>query len=159
MRVRNLSATPADPSIVKSRNIGSRPTSTFEVSDHSKKASFDTEILIDTNVLIQKNYSSREMAQAFAARIFAFLILNPLCENLGGLCSRCGNYYVKKRSSQNVYCSSRSGSASTTATRMNEKWVEQRQNKLLLAEKAVRSWEGSATNTPWKEWIVESSDK
>ena len=118
----------------------------FEVKDVGKSASFDTDILISKNPRPQ---TPREAA----VRLFALLVLNPLCEKLGGPCSRCGQYYIKKRASQKVYCSARCGNAATAAKRMSMKWTDHHQKKLQRAQQAVREWQQIKSAEPWKEWI------
>jgi hypothetical protein len=85
--------------------------------------------------------------------LFHLLTLNPQCEKLAGPCTRCGNYYVKKRASQKVYCSRRCGNAATAVVRTRKRLAAQREDKLQRAAEAARKWSSSRSNLDWKVWV------
>src|ERR1700722_1628694 len=116
----------------------------FKVSDTGKGAYFDNDELVSLD-------PNPRAPHASVVRLFALLILNPLCQKLGGPCARCGLYYIKKRASQKVYCSAHCGNAATAARRMGEKWADQSQKKLRRAQQAVQRWQRTKTAEPWKE--------
>lgn len=84
---------------------------------------------------------------------FGNLTLNPHCEQLAGPCARCGNYYVKKRASQNVYCSRKCGNAATAVARTAERLKAERKDKLSHARAAMKRWKSAATRQDWKPWV------
>ncbi|MGC2212677.1 MAG: hypothetical protein WA602_05690 [Silvibacterium sp.] len=86
---------------------------------------------------------------------FCFFTLNPHCEKLAGPCARCGNYYVKKRASQKVYCSRRCGNAATAVVRTRAKLDEEHKKKMLLAKALIRKWNAlkGRSGLVWKEWL------
>jgi len=91
---------------------------------------------------------------AFTVWMFGALVTNPLCEKLGGPCARCGNYYIKKRASQKVYCSRRCGNAATAVARTAERDAAERKDKLLRAKAAIREWRSAKPQQDWKPWVA-----
>lgn len=89
----------------------------------------------------------------FTVRMFGFLVTNPLCEKLGGPCARCGNFYVKKRASQKVYCSRRCGNAATAVERTRERIASERKDKLARSKAAIREWRSAKPQQDWKHWV------
>jgi len=89
-----------------------------------------------------------------ALQQFVELIKNPECDKFAGPCARktCGEYYVKKRASQKVYCSRTCGNKTTAAARTKEKWDAQHAKKLKLAKRAMREWFRSKTSEPFQGW-------
>jgi len=85
--------------------------------------------------------------------LLAALMLNPLCERLAGPCARCGDYYVKKRVSQKVYCSRKCGNAATALKRTRERLEAERREKLARATRAIQQWKRSRTPLDWKSWV------
>jgi hypothetical protein len=94
-------------------------------------------------------------AEAWIA--FGSFTMNPHCEELAGPCARCGNYYVKKRSSQKVYCSRRCGNAATAVARTRERIASERRGKLARASAAMKKWESVATRQDWKHWVAKKT--
>ncbi len=90
-----------------------------------------------------------------AAHLFINLITNPAHIKLAGPCERCRKYYIKKRTSQKVYCSRTCGNAATAIIRNREKWQQQRDEKLERASKTAQKWARSKTAEPWKEYVCE----
>ena len=86
---------------------------------------------------------------------FNALTINPLWHKLAGPCARCGNYYIKKRASQKVYCSRRCGNAATAVARTRERIRNERKDKLLRAKAAIREWRTTNTQQDWKRWVAE----
>ncbi len=88
---------------------------------------------------------------------FGYFTLNPHCEKLAGPCARCGNYYVKKRASQKVYCSRRCGNASTAAVRTAAKLKAERKEKMVRAKALIREWNTlkGRSELVWKVWLRE----
>ena len=95
-----------------------------------------------------------EDPHGFAMWIIFFLIDNPLAEKLAGPCARCGDFFIKKRASQNVYCSRKCGNAATAVVRRREQMKEERQAKLLLVRAALGQWSKTLTNEGWKHWVA-----
>lgn len=97
----------------------------------------------------------RPTAEAQALVLFHFFTLNTHCEKLAGPCARCGNYYVKKRSSQKVYCSRRCGNASTAVARTRERLKTQHEDKIRRAKAVIREWNALKIRSTldWKEWL------
>ena len=93
----------------------------------------------------------------FTVWLFAHLVTNPLCEKLAGPCARCGLYYIKKRASQNVYCSRRCGNATTALARTRERIQVERSEKLDRAKAAMRKWERATTQQDWKSWVAQKT--
>jgi hypothetical protein len=93
--------------------------------------------------------------EAEAWKEFGFFTLNPHCEELAGPCARCGNYYVKKRATQKVYCSRRCGNSATAVVRTRSRLKTEHKDKLNRAKSAIREW--NALKAPsaldWKEWF------
>lgn len=88
---------------------------------------------------------------------FGFFTLNPYCEEVAGPCARCGNYYVKKRKSQKVYCSRRCGNAATAVVRTAKKINAERDEKMVRAKALIRKWNTlrSRSGLVWKVWLKE----
>ncbi len=91
---------------------------------------------------------------SFTVWMFANLVTNPLCEKLAGPCARCGNYYIKRRASQTVYCSRRCGNAATAVARTRERIETERKDKLRRAKTAIREWRSAKTQEDWKHWVA-----
>jgi hypothetical protein len=88
---------------------------------------------------------------------FGLFTLNPHCEELAGPCARCGNYYVKKRASQKVYCSRRCGNAATAVVRTAERIADEREGKIVRAKAAMKKWGSTATRQDWKDWVAQKT--
>jgi len=95
--------------------------------------------------------------EAEALEKFGFFTLNPHCEELAGPCARCGNYYVKKRATQKVYCSRRCGNASTAVVRTAAKVKAERDEKMVRAKALIRKWNAlkGRSGFVWKVWLKE----
>lgn len=92
---------------------------------------------------------------SIAVGMFADLVTNEMCEKLAGPCARCGNYYIKKRESQKVYCSRKCGNAATALKRTRERLKEERREKLANITRAIQQWKHhSRTRLDWKSWVV-----
>jgi hypothetical protein len=93
--------------------------------------------------------------EAEALREFGFFTLNPHCEELAGPCARCGNYYVKKRASQKVYCSRSCGNAATAVVRTAAKVKAERDEKMVRAKALIRKWNAlkGRSGLVWKVWL------
>jgi hypothetical protein len=91
---------------------------------------------------------------SFTVWMLSYLFANPLNEKLMGPCARCGNYFIKKRATQNVYCSRRCGNAATAVARNRERIEEERNDKLLRAKAALHEWRSATTQEDWKHWIA-----
>ena len=86
--------------------------------------------------------------------IFASLVTNHLCEKLAGPCAKCKNYFIKKRTSQNVYCSRKCGNAATAVKRTRERIEAERKNKMASAKAAIREWRKEKPDEGWKKWVA-----
>jgi hypothetical protein len=91
---------------------------------------------------------------SFTVWMFANLVTNPVCEKLAGPCARCGNYYIKKRTSQNVYCSRKCGNAATAVVRTRQRVKDERDAKMTRAKAAIREWKKADTSEDWKPWVA-----
>lgn len=89
-----------------------------------------------------------------AVVLFNALTLNPLWQKLAGPCARCGNYYIKKRASQKVYCSRRCGNAATAVARTRERIESERKDKLRRAKAGIKEWRSAKTQEDWKHWVA-----
>jgi hypothetical protein len=96
---------------------------------------------------------AEKRAQLLAALWFHVGTLNPEWNKLAGPCARCGNYYIKKRASQKVYCSRRCGNAATAVERTRERIASERGDKLDRAKAAIKKWKSTATRQDWKLWV------
>jgi hypothetical protein len=91
----------------------------------------------------------------FTVRMFGALVTNPLCEKLGGPCARCGDYYIKKRASQKVYCSRSCGNAATAVIRTRERIASEREDKLARAGAWLKKWKPTVAHPDWKRWVAQ----
>jgi hypothetical protein len=92
-------------------------------------------------------------AEAWIA--IGFFTLNAHSEELAGPCARCGNYYVKKRATQKVYCSRRCGNAATAVVRTRAKLKAEHEQKILRAKILIRRWNTlkGRSGLAWKDWL------
>jgi hypothetical protein len=88
-----------------------------------------------------------------AIRFFLLLITNPYANKLAGPCARCGNYYLKKRASQKVYCSRRCGNLTTATIRTREQRIQNHADKLRRSRSAIQKWTRTRTKLDWKQWV------
>ena len=79
--------------------------------------------------------------------------LNPEWDKLAGPCARCGNYYMKKRASQKVYCSRRCGNAATAVVRTRERLDKEHVDKLRRTQAAMQKWSTARTKDDWKVFV------
>ena len=86
--------------------------------------------------------------------LFHLLTVNPRCEDLAGPCPRCDCYYVKKRTSQKVYCTRRCGNAATAVARTRERVASERMDKLARARATMKRWNPASTRHDWKHWVA-----
>jgi hypothetical protein len=93
--------------------------------------------------------------EAEALTLFHLFTLNPDCKELAGPCPQCGNYYVKKRASQKVYCSRRCGNAATAVDRTRAKSKAEHKDKMRRAKSVIQIWNGleNRSTLDWKEWL------
>jgi hypothetical protein len=84
---------------------------------------------------------------------FMILITNPLWELLGGPCSRCGDYYLKKTKRQKTYCSRGCGTTATAASTMRRRRQQERNTKLQKARDAIKEWGEKKRRANWKQWV------
>lgn len=94
----------------------------------------------------------------YAALLFHVGTLNREWDKLAGPCPRCGNYYIKKRESQKVYCSRRCGNAATAIERTREKLKQERKDKMNRAIAAQKAWKRAKTQEDWKHWVSREAD-
>ena len=95
--------------------------------------------------------------ERMAALFFHVGTLNPEWDKLAGPCARCGNYYIKKRASQKVYCSRRCGNATTALARTSERIKAERADKIVRAKAAIKEWKAAKSQQGWKQWVSEST--
>lgn len=99
----------------------------------------------------------RMRPEQFAALLFHVWTLNPECDKLAGPCARCGRYYIKKRTSQNIYCSRRCGNAATAVARTRERIEAERRGKMDRVKAAMKEWKRAKTQQSWKLWIAQKT--
>jgi hypothetical protein len=100
---------------------------------------------------------NRMRPERYAALLFHVGTLNPEWDKLAGPCARCGNYYIKKRLSQKVYCSRRCGNAATSMVRTRERIKAEREDKMNRAKAAIREWTRANTQQEWKRWVSQKT--
>jgi hypothetical protein len=95
------------------------------------------------------------MPEAESLTLFHLLTVIPECDKLAGPCARCGNYYIKKRASQKVYCSRRCGQAATAVARTSERLKGEHKDKMRRARAVIKEWNALKTRPAleWKEWL------
>jgi hypothetical protein len=101
---------------------------------------------------------AEKRAHLLAALYFHVWTLNPEWDKLAGPCARCGNYYIKKRASQDVYCSRRCGNAATAVTRTRERIKAEYSDKMNRAKAAMKEWKSAKTQQDWKRWVSQKTD-
>jgi len=94
-----------------------------------------------------------ESEEEIALLMFVELVLNPWWDRLGGPCARCGRYYIKKTSRQNVYCSRSCGTFATAREATLRQRAAEHSDKLLRATAAARTWVTARTSIDWKQWV------
>jgi hypothetical protein len=102
--------------------------------------------------LIGSPYPGKTPSQE-ADRLFLMLILNPEWERLAGPCARCGNYYIRRRARNKVYCSRSCGTRATALAATKRKREEERAEKVRRVTKLCQQWRTTRTNQDWKSWI------
>src|SRR5579875_838360 len=91
-----------------------------------------------------------------AVVLFITLLVSPIWHKLAGPCPRCGDYYLKKRASQTVYCSRQCGNAATAAKRTREKFEAARNKKLNRLRAAAAAWNPARSDgMDWRRWIAQ----
>lgn len=99
----------------------------------------------------------RMRPERYAALLFHVGTLNSEWDKLAGPCARCGNYYIKKRASQDTYCSRRCGNAATAATRTRERIKAERDGKMNRVKAAIKEWRHAKTQQDWKRWVAQET--
>jgi hypothetical protein len=139
----------ADPTLFVESNRAFRPSLIPTKSGHANLR------LLDNAGAPGVMASLGKIGIRFEAMVwFNALTLNPLWQKLAGPCARCGNYYIKKRASQKVYCSRRCGNAATAVARTRKRTEDERKDKLLRSKAALREWRSTATQEDWKPWVA-----
>ncbi len=100
-----------------------------------------------------QSYSQEDAAKLRAFSSFWLLTLNPLWARLAGPCARCGNYFLRKRSTQRVYCSRRCGNASTAVARTRARLEIEHLEKTQRAKAAICAWNALETREE-HDWLV-----
>jgi hypothetical protein len=112
-------------------------------------------LLGEQRVWLKRADNKRELTpEVEAMTLFHLLTVTPGCEKVAGPCRRCDRYYIKKRASQNVYCSRRCGNAATAVLRTTERLAKEREDKLERAGAAIKTWSRAATRQDWKRWVA-----
>jgi hypothetical protein len=94
-----------------------------------------------------------ERWQDFAYSHFAHLVLNPYVEMLGGPCSRCKRYFVKKAARRRKYCCRSCQQAGLAVAATRKRLARERAAKLDRAQIAADKWmKIRHTNLDWKSW-------
>ena len=88
-----------------------------------------------------------------AVVLFNSLLVNPLWEKLAGPCARCGKFYIKKRTSQKVYCSRTCGNAATAVESSRQKIAAERNGKVQQVKAALAEWRKAKPKMDWKPWV------
>jgi hypothetical protein len=85
---------------------------------------------------------------------FLGFIINPHCERLGGPCARCHKYFVKRRSSQDKYCSRRCATSATAVSSTQARRKADHDKKIAAAEARIAAFMQSGSAGDWKRWIA-----
>jgi hypothetical protein len=85
---------------------------------------------------------------------FVQFITNPACERLGGPCARCRKYFVKRRASQNKYCSRKCASSATAVSSTEARRKVDHANKIAQVEAQIAAFIQSGSSGDWKRWIA-----
>lgn len=88
-----------------------------------------------------------------AVVLFNSLLVNPLWAKLAGPCARCGKFYIKKRTSQKVYCSRTCGNAATAVESSRQKIAAERKGKVQQVKAALAEWRKAKPKMDWKPWV------
>jgi hypothetical protein len=91
--------------------------------------------------------------ERYATLVFHVGTLNPEWDKLTGPCSRCKNYFIKKRASQTVYCSRACGNAATAVGRTRERLKLEREDKIKRIKVALREWRAVRGKEDWKDFV------
>jgi hypothetical protein len=89
-----------------------------------------------------------------ALQDFMILITNPQWELLGGPCTRCGDYYLKKTTRQKVYCSRKCSSAATAVPAVTRQRQQEHAEKIRRAQDAIDRWRKGKRTLGWKYWVA-----
>jgi hypothetical protein len=93
-------------------------------------------------------------ATSIAISHFLQFLLRPFNERLGGPCSNCGRYYVKKTNRQtSVYCSEECGHRLTSRIANKAKRDKEHSEQLKRVRLWIGKWRETRTNKPWKDWV------
>jgi hypothetical protein len=95
----------------------------------------------------------------FALQKFVQLLTNPQRDKLVGPCPRCDKYFIKKRASNRVYCSTTCGSETTAIRRTREVWDEQRAKRMKKAKHLKEEWVRVKTTESFQEWAVKRTSE
>ena len=90
--------------------------------------------------------------------LFHLLTIIPRCDCIAGPCPRCNRYYIKKRTTQTIYCSRRCGNAMTAVARTRERIASERADKLARAQAAIKKWKPTDKREDWKHWVAEKTE-
>ena len=88
-----------------------------------------------------------------ALQDFMILITSPLWKQLGGPCSRCKDYYLKKTKRQKVYCSRACALKTTAASAMRQRRQQEQGRKIRNAQSLIDEWSKNKRRLAWKDWV------
>ena len=95
-----------------------------------------------------------------AARLFLTLIFNPQKEKLGGPCSGCGRYYIRRTAGNTTYCSRSCGTRATAIATTKRRRAREHDDKMRRARLAAEQWaklqRTGRTKKGWKEWVFKA---
>ena len=89
---------------------------------------------------------------------FVQFIVNPHCEKLGGPCVRCHKYFVKRRTTQDKYCSRKCATYSTAVSATRNRRKELHEAKIEAAQAQIARFPKSGSRHNWKRWIARKGD-
>ncbi len=89
-----------------------------------------------------------------ALYLFMNFLIHRGWRRLGGPCSRCHRYYVKKTVRQTVYCSRKCAKDATAAAASSRRLENQKAADLRSARAAIERWERGSRRQHWKRFVA-----
>jgi hypothetical protein len=85
---------------------------------------------------------------------FLDFLLNPDNERLGGPCTYCGDYFLRKNTKKKTaFCPGKCGSRFASRLANKTRRDHEHEKQLKLAKQWVQRWLNARTAMPWKEWV------
>jgi hypothetical protein len=90
----------------------------------------------------------------FALYLFMNFLVHRGSQRLGGPCTWCHRYFVKKTVRQTVYCSRKCAKDATAAAASNRRLENRRAADLRRAQTAIELWERGSRRQDWKRFVA-----